>query len=105
MVQSTGSTAKAEVCHQLSIDEETRALATFSTPWGNYCPKRLIFRAKSSQDAFDEALFRVFGDLPNCLNQRRTCENVKQHSTEGSRLCTYSQKTGSKLTLRRYKQF
>ena len=33
-------------------------------------PKRLIFGAKSSQDLFDEAMFRVFGDIPKCLNQR-----------------------------------
>ena len=33
-------------------------------------PKRLIFGAKSSQDLFDEAMFRIFGDIPNCLNQR-----------------------------------
>ena len=26
--------------------------------------------AKSSQDVFDEAMFRVFGDIPHCLNQR-----------------------------------
>ena len=32
--------------------------------------KRLIFGAKSSQDLFDEAMFRIFGDIPNCLNQR-----------------------------------
>ena len=70
--------------HQLSIDEETRALATFSTPWGNYRPKRLIFGAKSSQDAFDEAMFRVFGDLPNCLNQRDDIllggKNIEEHA-------------------------
>ena len=33
-------------------------------------PKRLIFGAKSSQDLFDEAMFRIFGDIPKCLNQR-----------------------------------
>ena len=32
--------------------------------------KRLIFGAKSSQDLFDEAMFRIFGDIPYCLNQR-----------------------------------
>ena len=26
--------------------------------------------AKSSQDVFDEAMFRIFGDIPHCLNQR-----------------------------------
>jgi len=56
--------------HQLSINEETRKIATFSTPWGNYRPKRLIFGAKSSQDVFDQAMFQIFGDIPLCMNQR-----------------------------------
>lgn len=29
-----------------------------------------MFGAKSSQDVFDEAMFRIFGDIPHCLNQR-----------------------------------
>ena len=33
-------------------------------------PKGLIVGAKSSQDLFDEAMFRIFGDIPKCLNQR-----------------------------------
>ena len=56
--------------HQLSIDEETRTLATFSTPWGNYRPKRLIFGAKSSQDLFDRVMFQTFGDILLCMDQR-----------------------------------
>ena len=56
--------------HQLALDPETRKVATFSTPWGNYRPLRLIFGAKSSQDVFDEVMFKVFGDIPHCLNQR-----------------------------------
>ena len=45
-------------------------VATFSTPWGNMRAKRLIFGAKSSQDAFNEAMYRIFGDISRCLNQR-----------------------------------
>ena len=56
--------------HQLALDPETRKIATFSTPWGNYRPRRLVFGAKSSQDVFDESMFRIFGDIPHCLNQR-----------------------------------
>ena len=56
--------------HQLLLDPESRSIATFSTPWGNMRPKRLIFGAKSSQDLFDEAIYRIFGDIPRCLNQR-----------------------------------
>ena len=56
--------------HQLTLDEQTREIATFSTPWGNYRPKRLVFGARSSQDAFDDVMYRIFGNIPRCLNQR-----------------------------------
>ena len=46
--------------HQLILHPDSRAVATFSTPWGNMRPKRLIFGAKSSQDLFDGAMFRIF---------------------------------------------
>ena len=82
--------------HQLILHPESRAVATFSTPWGNMRPKRLIFGAKSSQDLFDKAMFRIFGDIPNCLNQRddiliggatledhnETLEKVLQHASD-----------------------
>ena len=51
--------------HQLLLDPESRKVATFSTPWGNMRPKRLIFGAKASQDLFDEAIYRIFGDIPS----------------------------------------
>ena len=53
--------------HQLNLRPESRAVATFSTPWVNMRPKRLIFGAKSSQDLFDVAMFRI---QLNCLNQQ-----------------------------------
>ena len=56
--------------HQLKVSPETAQVATFSTPWGNYRPQRLVFGAKSSQDVFDEAMFRIFGDIPRCMIQR-----------------------------------
>ena len=56
--------------HQLALDPASRGVATFATPWGNYRPKRLVFGAKASQDLFDEAMQRIFGDIPRCLNQR-----------------------------------
>ena len=57
--------------HQLGLDPSTIQVATFSTPWGNYTPQRLqVFEAKSSQDVFDEAMFKIFGKAPHCLNQR-----------------------------------
>jgi len=56
--------------HQLTLDEESRKLATFSTPWGNYRPRRLVFGAKSSQDLFDNTMSKIFGGIPRVLNQR-----------------------------------
>ena len=56
--------------HQLVLDPQSRHIATFSTPWGNMRLKRLIFGSKSSQDVFDETMYRIFGDIPKCLNQR-----------------------------------
>ena len=47
-------------------------------------PKRLIFGAKASQDLFDEAIYRIFGDIPRCLNQRDDIllreRNVEEHN-------------------------
>ena len=56
--------------HWLALDPSTRQVATFSTPWGNYRAQQLVFGAKSSQDVFDEAMFRFFGDIHHCSNQR-----------------------------------
>ena len=42
--------------HQLSLHPDSRPIATFSTPWGNLSPKRLIFGAKASQDQFDKMI-------------------------------------------------
>ena len=70
--------------HQLLLDPESRKIATFSTPWGNLRPKQLIFGAKSSQDLFDEAIYRMFGDIPRCLNQRDDIllggRNLEEHN-------------------------
>ena len=56
--------------HQLALKPESRNVATFSTPWGNVRPRRLVFGAKSSQDLFDEVVYKIFGNIPRCLNQR-----------------------------------
>ena len=70
--------------HQLMLDPESRAVAIFSTPWGNMKPRRLVFGAKRSQDLFDEQMYRIFGDIPNCLNQRDDIliggENIEEHN-------------------------
>ena len=70
--------------HQLVLHPESRSIATFSTPWGNFRPKRLVFSAKASQDLFHEATSRVFGDIPRSLNQRNDiligASNWKKHN-------------------------
>jgi cleavage and polyadenylation specificity factor subunit 1 len=47
-------------------------------------PRRLVFGAKCSQDLFDEQMYRIFGDIPNCLNQRDDIliggKNIKEHN-------------------------
>ena len=52
--------------HQLVFYPASRSVAPFSTPLGNFRPKRLVF---ASQDLFDETRNRIFGDIPRCLNQ------------------------------------
>ena len=56
--------------HQLLLHPDSRAVVTFSAQWGKYQPKRLVFGAKASQDLFDDMMYRIFGDIPRCLNQR-----------------------------------
>ena len=70
--------------HQLSLHPDSRHIATFSTPWGNLRPKRLVFGAKVSQDLFDETMYRIFGDIPYCMNQRDDIliggRNIAEHN-------------------------
>ena len=70
--------------HQLMLHLDSRAIVTFSTLWENFRPKRLIFGAKASQDLFDDMMFRIFGDIPMCLNQRDDIliggRNIAEHN-------------------------
>lgn len=45
--------------HQFSLDEESRKLMTFSSPWGNYRYKRLAFGGVNSQDLFDAEMSKI----------------------------------------------
>lgn len=56
--------------HKLVLHPESRSVATFSTPWGNCRPKRLVVGAEASHDLFDGVITRIFGNIPACLNQR-----------------------------------
>ena len=75
--------------HQLMLHPESRSVPTFCTPWGNFRPERLGFGAKASQDLFDDAMSRIFGDISQCPNQRDNiligARNWKEHNeTHGS---------------------
>ena len=56
--------------HQFSLDEESRKLMTFSSPWGNYRYKRLAFGGINSQDLFDAEMSCILSGLPRVLNNR-----------------------------------
>lgn len=66
--------------HKLVLHPES--IATSSIPWGNYTPKRLVFGAKASQDLFDDAMQKIFGDIWHCLNQRDDILNCAKNWTE-----------------------
>ena len=56
--------------HQFALDEESRKIMTFSTPWGNYRYKRLAFGGKNSQDLFDAEIAKIISCIPHVLNNR-----------------------------------
>ena len=35
---------------------------------GDYRPKRLVFGTQASQNLFDDATMKIFGDISRCLN-------------------------------------
>ena len=56
--------------HQFALDEESRKIMTFSTPWGNYRYKRLAFGGKNSKDLFDAEIAKIISGIPHVLNNR-----------------------------------
>ena len=56
--------------HQFTLDEPSRKLVTFSTPWGNYQYKRLAFGGVNSQDLFDGEMSKITSRIPKVLNNR-----------------------------------
>ena len=54
--------------HQFALDEESRKIMTFSTPWAYYRYKRLAFGGKNSQDLFDAKIAKVISGIPHVLN-------------------------------------
>ena len=56
--------------HQFCLDEESRKIMTFSTPWGNFRYKRFAFGGLNSQDLFDAEIAKVISGIPHVLNNR-----------------------------------
>ncbi|CAB4036426.1 Hypothetical predicted protein [Paramuricea clavata] len=56
--------------HQFFLDEQSRRIMTFSTPWGNYRYKRLAFGGLNSQDLFDAEIAKFISGIPRVLNNR-----------------------------------
>ena len=56
--------------HQFVLDEKSRQIMTFSTPWGNYRYKRLAFGGLNSQDLFDVEIAKIISGIPRVLNNR-----------------------------------
>ncbi|KAL9972245.1 hypothetical protein ACROYT_G018516 [Oculina patagonica] len=56
--------------HQFALDENSRKLMTFSSPWGNYRYKRLAFGGINSQDLFDTEMSKIISGIPRVLNNR-----------------------------------
>ena len=48
---------------QIPLDEESRLLTTFNTPFGHYCDKRMPFGIKSAQKVFQKRMCQAFRDL------------------------------------------
>ena len=56
--------------YQFSLDEQSRKIMTFSTPWGNYRYKRLAFGGLNSKDLFDTEMAKITSGIPRVLNNR-----------------------------------
>ena len=56
--------------HQFPIDDQSRRIMTFSTPWGNYRYKRLAFGGLNSQDLFDAEIAKIISGIPRVLNMQ-----------------------------------
>ena len=67
---------------QLTLHPDSRAVATFSTPWGNMRPKRLIFgipeRVESDNGPlFNSAEFKAFAEEMGFKHHRVTPEHPR----------------------------
>ena len=54
---------------QIPLDEESRLLTTFVTPFGQYCFNRLPFSISSTPEIFQQTLSRVLENLDGTICQ------------------------------------
>ena len=54
---------------QIPLDEESRLLTTFVTPFGRYCFNRLPFGISSAPEIFQQTLSRILEDLDGTICQ------------------------------------
>ena len=54
-------------CWSVSLDEESRLLTTFNSPYGRYCFKRLPFGMNLSQDVFQERMDCIIEKWPGTI--------------------------------------
>ena len=54
---------KIRCSHQIPLDEESRLLTTFVTPFGRFCFKRLLFGISSAPEIFQRRMTELLGDI------------------------------------------
>ena len=90
--------------HQFALDEESRKIMTFSTPWANYRYKRLAFGGKNSQDLFDAEIAKIISGIPHVLDNRDDMIGGKDWEKHNQNLETLLERlTVHNITLRREK--
>ena len=50
---------------QMKLDEESSYLTTFTTPFGRFCHKRLLFGIKSAHEVYHKTISQRFYSIPN----------------------------------------
>ena len=51
----------------MKLDDESKLLTTFNTPYGRYCFRRLPFGLVSAQDVFQKKVDQTFEGLPGVV--------------------------------------
>ncbi len=90
--------------HQFALNEESRKIMTFATPWGNYRYKRPAFGGKNSQNLFDAEIAKIISGIPRVLNNRDDMVGGRDWEEHNQNLETLLERlTAHNLTLRKEK--